>query len=221
MGILGSLIAVVSLWVGWYFGRRSEKASAAQQRLSAHGAATEWLGSLREWAGRVIDVLSEASYTCAHDDGTEEDCLGPVRACRYRLSSLIDQGRFFLPNQNVEEFGLDKPSAYRGWRHAALDPLVAAERVLSGRVGSGRFESRDAALIEMQREFVSAIQRILAPDLHNREIVRLIGECNEARAEDRTLGGLLPDDTNIPTGAEHLLGESRSLSQLETRDTRI
>jgi hypothetical protein len=157
------------------------------------------------WSSEAIDVLAEASYICGHGDRTKEDCAERLRNCRHRLSSLVDRGRFFLPNQSVSEFGVEKPSAYRGWRHAALDPLVAAERVLSGELGSGRFATREKALIEMRREFVSAIQRILAPGIHNREIARMIHEANEHRADDRTLGGLLPDEKPLPTGAERLL----------------
>jgi hypothetical protein len=62
----------------------------------------------------------------------------------------------------------------------------------------------EGALIEMRREFVSDIQRILAPDLHNKEIARMIREGNVHRASDQTLGGLLPADV-VPTGAERLL----------------
>jgi hypothetical protein len=179
--------------------------AASQQRLATLSTAADWLRDLREWASEAIDVLAEASYTCGHGDRTSEDCAERLRSCRYRLSALVDRGRFFVPNQSVGEFGGEKPSAYRGWRHAALDPLVAAERVLSGEVEFGRFATREKALIEMRRQFVSAIQRILAPDVHNREIARMIHEGNAHRTADATLGGLLPDEKSVPTGAERLL----------------
>lgn len=205
IGIVGTVAEIAAVAVAWYSGRNSERAAAAQQRLATHSTAADWLRDLREWASEAIDVLAEASYTCGHGDRSKEDCAEKLRNCRYRLSSVIDRGRFFLPNQNVDQFGSEKPSAYRGWRHAALDPLVAAERVLSGEVGSGRFATREKALIEMRREFVSAIQRILAPDLHNREIARMIQDANQHRAADQTLGGLIPQDASAPTGAERLL----------------
>jgi hypothetical protein len=211
IGIIGVVAGVAGVIVAWYSGRRSVKSAAAQQRLATHSTAADWLRDLRQWASEAIDVLAEASYTCSHSDRTKEDCSERLRDCRYRLSALVDRGRFFLPNQNVNEFGTEKPSAYRGWRHAALDPLVAAERVVSGKVTSGRFATREKALIQMRREFVSAIQRILAPDLHNREIARMIHEANEHRAADRTLGGLLPDDQSLPTGADRLLFGERHI----------
>jgi hypothetical protein len=205
IGIVSAVAAVAAAVVSWLAAKQSERSSRGQQRLATHSVASDWLKDLREWASEAIDVLSEASYTCAYGDDTDQDCADDLRRCQHRLSALIDRGRFFVPNQSVSEFGLEKPTAYRGWRHATLDPLVAAERVVSGKVASGRFETRQAALIQMRREFVSAIQRILAPDLHNKEIARMIREGNEHRAADRTLGGLLPDDQAMPTGAERLL----------------
>jgi hypothetical protein len=205
VGVVSALAAIGAAFVSWRAARQSERSASNQQRIATHSAASEWLRDLREWASQCIDVLAEASYTCGHGDREKEDCAAQLRACQHKISALIDAGRFFLPNQNAETVGKHKPTAYRGWRHAALDPLVGAERVLSGEVGSGRFSSRESALIEMRREFVSAIQRILAPDLHNKEIARMIREGNEYRASDRTLGGLLPDDTTVPTGAERLL----------------
>ncbi len=210
IGVVGAVAAVASVVLAWYLGTRSELASVGQQKIAAHHAASEWQRDLRDWASEAIDVLSEASYDCERQDEAKQDCGEALSRCRHRLSALIDHGRFFLPNQTAD-VGKEKPSAYRGWRHSALDPLVASERVLSGHVGAGQFEHRQAALIAMRREFVSSIQRILAPELHNQEIARMIVEANKARAADSTLGGLLPGQEVVPTGADRLLwGDSRS-----------
>jgi hypothetical protein len=205
IGVVSALAAIGAAIVSWQAARQSEKAGASQQKLATHAAASDWLRDLREWASEGIDVLAEASYTCKHADMGRADCADQLRGCQHRISALIDRGRFFLPNQHTEKVGRHKPTAYQGWRHAALDPLVAAERVVSGEVGSGSYPNREAALIEMRRAFVSGIQRILAPDLHNKEIARMIREGNEYRASDETLGGLLPSDKAVPTGAERLL----------------
>lgn len=205
VGVVSAVGAIGAAFVAWYAAVVAKRAAVAQQRVATHAATSEWLRDVREWASEAIDALSEASYTCDHQDRESGDCTDQLRRCQHQLSALVDRGRFFLPNQNGTEFGLEKPSAYRGWRHAALDPLVAAERVVSGQVGSGRFGSRQAALIEMRREFVSGIQRILAPDSYNQEIARMICEAHESRAGDRTLGGLLPDGQSLPTGAERLI----------------
>lgn len=204
-GVVSAVAAIAAAVVAAYAAGIAKRAAVAQHRVSTHAATAEWRRDLRAWASEAVDVLAEASYSCAHHDGAGQDCLNQLRECRHRLSALVDRGRFFLPNQNVEEVGQEKPTAYRGWRHAALDPLVAAERVVSGAVGPGRYESREAALIEMRREFVSAVQRILAPARYNEEIAAMVREAHAGRAADRTLGGLLPDAHSVPTGADRLI----------------
>jgi hypothetical protein len=212
IGALGAFIAFAGVALAWYTGRKTARSAEEQNRLTAHATAAEWLRDLRNWASEAIDVLSESSYLCRQAGGSEDECTARLHSCQHKLSSLIDRGRLFLPNLPAE-VGLDKPTAYRGWRHSALDPLVAALRVASGEVGSGRFPSRDVALVEMRREFVSAIQSILAPDVHNREIVQLVKEWNAGRGSDLTLGGLLPGKNVMPTGADRLIwGESRTSS---------
>lgn len=199
-GVGGALAALAGVAIAWYLGKRSENIALAQRRLDSAAFAAEWFRDLRAWASEAIDVLSEASYWCSVDrEGSDERVL----YCRHSLSALVDRGRFFLPNVRTAEYGTHKPSAYRGYRHSALDPLVAAERALGGNVGG--FQNPREAVIQMKREFVSSIQRILAPDQHNQAIARLIKDLHQARVNDSTLGGLLPDERSIPLGADALL----------------
>lgn len=208
IGVVSAIAAIGAAGVSWLAAYRSDKSAVRQQRIATHVAVAEWSRELRDWASQSVDVLSEASYTCAHHDPSGGDCAEQMLVCRHKISSLIDRGRFFLPNLPAKDVGLSNPSAYRGWRHAALDPLVAAERVMSGAVGSGKYETRELALIEMRRVFVSAIQEILGPESINKEIARMIREGNDQRATDQTLGGLLTEGAPRPKGAERLLFES-------------
>jgi hypothetical protein len=198
IAILSVIVAVAAASVAWFQARRAE-------RLSTLSTTSEWQRDVRGWAGEVIDVLASASYGCAFEADGVADHAQDLRACRVKLSALIDRGRFFFPNIPDPRVGKEKPAAYRGWRHGVLDPLVASERVLSGSEGCGRFRDREEALIAMRREFVSSIYTILGPEHYNQEIARLMREAHEARAGDKALGGLLPDGTTVPTGADRLL----------------
>lgn len=183
--------------------KRAEALAATERRRASFTTVAEWRRDLREWAAEAIDVLSEATYLCdfhcANNDLDER-----AFPCRHRVSALIDRGRFFLPNIRRHEHGVEKPYAYRGLRHSALDPLVAAERVLSIGV-TGRFIDRKHALIAMKREFVSSIQQILDPERHNQEVAHMIHECHEAIGDDRSLGGLIAGPNTTPLGADALL----------------
>jgi len=160
--------------------RRQEEAARRQEVGVA-----EWMRALRDWASEAIDVLSEAVYA---SDGMQE--LVPRDTRRYipQLSSLIDRGRFFLPNQFTENHGTDKPPAFRGFRHAALDPLVAAADVLEGKIKDEELHDyvahhRRDVLRWLQMEFVSHIQQILDPEGHNQKIAEVIKDSQAQAAK--------------------------------------
>lgn len=212
VGVIVAITSVAGVIVAWHGGRRAEKnateqqqLATEQQQLATYSTAANWLHDLREWAFEAVDILAEASYLCKYVDRLEEDGEQQLHFCRHRMSALIDRGRFFLPNQNTDEYGQEKLPAYRGYRHAVLDPLLAAVRILEGKASPGKFLTRESALIEMRKIFVSGVQRILAPDSNNRKITSMISEADEQRASDPTFGGLLPDKKEIPSGADDLL----------------
>lgn len=186
VGIMGVIAAFLGAGVGYWFGRRSEFAVA------------EWMREVRSWASKVINVLSQASY------GAKAKESGPIEQMKWaqELSALIEMGRFYLPNQRQDEYGMDKPFAYRGFRHAALDPLVAAVWAIQGDAKST--VPKAAILRELNREFVSALFRILGPEHHNKGVARIIRTGHSSRTDDLTVGGLLPGGS-IPPGAKAVL----------------
>jgi hypothetical protein len=213
--IASAVAALASVVVAVYIGRRTESIAAiergraealaaSERRHASFNTIAEWRRDLREWASDAIEVLSEASYLCDDAELESTDDQARTFSCRFRLSSIIDRGRFLLPNIRREDYGVEKPYAYRGLRHSVLDPLVATERVLSTGF-TGRFSDRKHAVVAMKREFVSSIQRILDPERHNQELARMIVEGNEAVGDDRGLGGLLTDELTTPIGAEGML----------------
>ena len=201
VAVVGTVVGVIGLIVGVVMSRRAERIATNQHQVEAAAFARDWYADLRSWAAEAIDVLSEAIYL-SEVQATPPPKVDLLR-CRHRLSALIDRGRFFLPNQRTGEYGQDKPPAFRGLRHTGLDPLVAAERVLGGTLGT--FPSAAKALVAMKREFVSCIYRILAPEDHNKDIASMIVATHKSREADPTLGGLLPDGGSQPVGAERLL----------------
>lgn len=187
--IAGLALAATGFAVGVFAERR-------QYRLSATAFASDYLRDLRSWASEAIDVLSEAAY---HAPGrSDADPIGPetCRACRHRLSALIDRGRFFIPNFNPEDVGTDKPSAFKGLRHPALDLLVAAEQVLASADSAllEAFPSQRSALIETKRRFVSEMQQLLDPRTQNRAIAKLLRETGVTVAGKTALEALAEGD---------------------------
>lgn len=168
-------VAVLAVLAGWWLGVRSERLSASQYKLSAASFASDWFRGLRSWASEAIDVLSESAYLAPgqNDDRAIDETR--ARDCRSRLSALIDRGRFYIPNSAHDKWGTDKPLAFRGSRHPALDFLVAAERVLAGTEPEiHKFPSQRSALVEIKRAFVSEIQDLLDPRAQNKAIAELL-----------------------------------------------
>jgi len=145
----------------------------------------------------VISVLVRAKYRTASGRVTETELESYI----ITLSTLIERGRLYLPNQKTEEYGVLKPKAYRGYRHPTLDILVAAIKILE----SDEYKDvRAVYLTELRRMFVSQILRILDPMAFNTKIAHLLGTSYRKMRQDLTCGGLLPGE-EIPRGAEALL----------------
>lgn len=199
VGALTGLLTGLAALVAYYAANR-------QNALSATGVAGDWLRDLRAWASESVDVLSEAAYCCPPSlsamSNPERD---QIIRCRYRLSALIDRGRFLLPNEREGEYGDRKANAYKGFRPPALDALVAAERILGEDIDLFGFPDAKIALIYVKREYVSIVQGILDPRSMNKAVASVLRHAHEDRKRDPTFGGLLPDPSRVPEGDEGLL----------------
>ena len=185
--LVGIAIAAVSALLGWFFGTRNERAIKKQYQLDAISFASSWYADLRAWASEAIELLCEAAERCSDTQAASYQHNEALTSCLYRLSALIDRGRFFLPNVHREKYGTHKPEAYRGIRHPALDYLVAAHRILKNEepVEKFGFSGRREAIIDFKRQFVSSIQVVLNPRLQAGEINRLV---EDSRSEQLDKG---------------------------------
>ena len=90
----------------------------------------------------------------------------------YKLSSAIDRGRWFFPNQWNDEIGLHKEPAYRGLRQPILDHLVAAYDLVKN-MKAATDGASVSDLVHYQRCFVSEVQQVLNPRRRNEEVERV------------------------------------------------
>jgi hypothetical protein len=111
---------------------------------------TEVLNWFIEVSNIIIRLKIEAKCKFP-DESVRRDLLS-------KLSARIEQGRFYFPNID-NDYGGDKPLAYRGYRNVILDFLVFSYRL---------FEKSDAHLYlkhaeTLQRYFTSNIYEIIDP----------------------------------------------------------
>lgn len=103
------------------------------------------------WHSDVIKVITQLKAT------NEEETK---RAYLAELSALIETGRFYFPNiDQHDNFGVDKPLAYRGYRNVVLDFLVY-EYQLFDREDSNKYVEHAESL---QRLFTSYVFQHLDP----------------------------------------------------------
>lgn len=119
---------------------------------------------LLEWYQDTIRVLSKirSQVSAGTFDWRENDLLSS-------LSAQIEIGRFFLPNYQTGK-GPEKPLAYRGNRHPALDCLVNVYTELK----YPKREDQNDYIRNMQRRFTSVMFKIIDPRLWNEQRARTI-----------------------------------------------
>ena len=132
-----------------------------------------YINELLNWHKEVIEVLVRLrclDRALGDEEHKRDACL---------LSSLIEQGRFFFPNiDKSDEYGADKPPAYRGYRNLALDFLVAYYN-LCNQLSS---VDRTLQLELLQRHFTSIVFDIVRPQ-YRLDKVRALTDRYFAREE--------------------------------------
>jgi hypothetical protein len=155
----------------------------------------------------TIVALVNAKDGCSRVAAGEEDAQA-LNTVLIRLWIQTEQGRLFLPNQ-PGKVDAGEVLGYRGYRHAVLDPVVAAHYVLRGEPHA--FASEPEALEHLQKLFVSRVQAILDPAHVNAEVARMIRESARTPLDRTHTAGLDPGARDIPSGARALLASGKAI----------
>ena len=176
--IASVVIAALSALLAYFAARESRRSSQsaaeaalriakAQQELYVPEVRLQYYSEVRQWADSALDALCELMGICYLDPtGTRFGFREEQVAILSRLSSLIDRGRFFLPNTRRDKVGQHKAPAFQGFRHPALDCLVYSYNeglAINYEDGSGNREK--AKVIEKnRRKFVGIVQAVIETD---------------------------------------------------------
>lgn len=149
--------------------KKSAELLEKEHQLKLREWTDQYFNSVRAWAEQVCHAISEATHIIEHPELNGEH----KRPILVRLSSLIDTGRWYFPNQWTDDYGTHKEPAYRGIRQPVLDCVVEAYDLLRD---SQSTESLKTELVAAQREFVSYIQDVLDPRKREQEIKKILVE---------------------------------------------
>lgn len=114
-----------------------------------------------QWHNQVVEILillRLGSYT-------DEQKLNYLS----KLSSLIENGRFYFPNVDKHDnFGKTKPAAYQGYRNVILDFLVYEYQLFE----RNDYKSYIKHAENLQRLFTSYVFQYLEPKKQRKQIER-------------------------------------------------
>jgi hypothetical protein len=157
---LGAAIAFCAMIVTLWFGNRNLKLQIVATEL-------KYFEDFQKWADQLADALTEAEHLCDLDPKqvAGESFFDRRHRLQITISSMIDRGRWFLPNVVVDDHGADKELGYRGYRHELLDGPVDVYNCLQRLDCQDREHNTSirSELTTAKRKFVGQVQRILDP----------------------------------------------------------
>ncbi len=146
--IIAGLSLLLSITLGLFYLR--------DRRHTKYLVENEYTNNLLQWHGEIVRTLARLRIP-----------NNEKRSTQYRedialLSALIEQGRFFFPNiDRADNYGQEKPPAYRGYRNLALDFLVASYNLFNGSESDSSLALEQAQIL--QRHFTSVVFEIVRP----------------------------------------------------------
>ncbi|MCK8462541.1 hypothetical protein MUY35_01590 [Aliiroseovarius sp. S1339] len=167
------LISIASFGFAFFWNLKNQKYAEFSKRLAKFNAKQGAREQLLSWASESMDELSRAYVLCQHGKDHDERLM-----IMSSLTSLIDKGRWLLPNHEHEHFGKNKESAFTGFRQGPLDDLVVAYNTLDN-IPSLPNSIAAEGLMKCKRRFSSAVQEKLDPRNVNADLDELTGGSNE------------------------------------------
>lgn len=166
LALVLSAIAFVNSMVDRRRQRRREARIDRTQRFTSREA---YFSDLSQWGFKAIEALSGSVHLVdSIKDEPTKSWAAELNTRRAALSALIDQGRLYFPNLEMDK-GANKESAYQGHRHEVLDYLVYAYDVLTVDVTQGDYTYARKKLVKHQRSFTSVMQQMVDPRTRQKE----------------------------------------------------
>jgi type II secretory pathway pseudopilin PulG len=178
--LLTILVSVIAAAIALYEAKRARASALEERQLQILTYRREYLKDLRSWAERVLQLIGEAVFACDLDPKRQANpSFFELRHKIARdLSVLLDQGRWFLPNEKADEHGVEKPGAYRGLRPEALNAVAEAFNLVDQMSYTDQAvnKAKREGLVEAKRNFTSEVQHALDPRARNAEMEALARE---------------------------------------------
>jgi len=119
---------------------------------------------LMEWYSDTVGIMIELLHLI-QNDAEDQEYHTKKNELLCRLSAQIEIGRFYFPNLDKKnDYGAEKPAAYRGYRNLVLEYLMYFYRKAS----QENCKEYVAHLWELERGFTSKIFELINPAKRNK-----------------------------------------------------
>ncbi len=154
IALISALVAVLGALISR---NETRKQRALQLENIRHNLDAQSLG----WGNACIDVLNKAAMFARTRQHQSNDASFLQQRVNMMLaiSSLVERGRLFFPNNDPESKGSDKEGAYRGHRPPILDALMCAYYEVEALSRQGGPTADNSA------EFIEDCRRLLVSEL--------------------------------------------------------
>lgn len=120
----------------------------------------QYYSDILQWHNKTVEILICLRLSKMNDE-SKKNALS-------KLSTFIEQGRFYFPNVNKKDgFGDQKPFAYQGYRNIVLDFLVYSYQLF---LRSDYMKYAKHAE-QLQRLFTSYVFQYLEPHKRRKQII--------------------------------------------------
>jgi len=117
---------------------------------------SQFRSEILNWYSTTIEILIRLRLEAENNFS----CLELKRDLLSKLSAQIEIGRFYFPNiDKGDDFGSDKPHAYKGYRNLLLDFLVYSYRLFENSDSKSYLKHSDF----LQRHFTSHLFETIDP----------------------------------------------------------
>ena len=168
---------MISAAISIFFSLRTRTDTKLQIQLQAIALHRQFHGEMQKWADAVVMTMTEAIFLCDLDPTKmpSSSLFNQWLATRQKLSGLIDQGRWFLPNEQSKQPKREE-LAYRGIRQPALNLVLDVYHLLKDFNYKSQPPNRELRdkLTNTKRAFVSEMQAILNPKERQKELTDLL-----------------------------------------------
>ena len=188
--IVSASVAVIAAVTSIVFSLRASRTQSEALEIERLHWRTGYLANMRAWGDQVCDALSEAiSLGVLDPQRTEKPSFFERRVTLYsKLSSLLDRGRWFFPNDESTEEGSGRPKGSRGIRAKVLDPIERAVRLvhkLDYFDGTNNKPVQEQ-IVEQKKLFVAELQEILDPINKGENFEAFLRQASKKSAQFKT-----------------------------------